>query len=62
MCMYVSKPGLESLNLTLQEIPIGKVVDEPQSSSSFDLLLEIQTGKVLTLQVVMYCLELYNCV
>ena len=55
MCMYVSKPGLESLNLTLQEIPIGKVVDEPQSSSSFDLLLEIQTGKVLTLQVVMYC-------
>ena len=29
-------------------MPFGEVVDEPQSFSSFDLLLEIQTGKILS--------------
>ena len=46
VCVHLcaSKPGLENLNLTLQEMPLDKVVDEPQSCSCFDLLLEIQIG------------------
>ena len=44
LCACVSKLGLENLNLTLQEMPLGKVADEPQFCTSFDLLLEIQTG------------------
>ena len=31
-------------NFTLQEKPLGKMMDEPQYCSSFDLFLEIQIG------------------
>ena len=40
--MYVEASSLNP-NLTLQEKPLGKMMDEPQYSF-FDLFLEIQIG------------------
>ena len=43
MCVEASSLN-PNFTLYLQEKPLGKMMDKPQSCSSFDLFLEIQIG------------------